>query len=714
MESQIKASASGPGRTAVPFMIVLFLLPLIGGGNFFWGVDATTAALLWEILILAGFAWILLTHPPGKTSLFRLRTLWPLWFFSVWIPVTILFAEVFGSAVSQGLQWFTLLFGGFAVLAARPGPEDRRRMLHALFLGAVVAGLYAVYQKFIGFQSATEIPGLSAMDRQLLSEMHRAFSFFPGPNVFAGFLAAMGPLAVLLFLRAESRFTRLGVLFGGLVLLYALILTDSRGGWLAAFLGLFAALAYVGGRRIRLGLGILAVFAAIFAGWLFFTPAEDIRNKPRQTRDAMEDMAALGKEDASVDARLGYWKAAFHAGNAYFLTGAGPGNFSDVCRQYMDLPNYTRWPHNVFLRFYAELGFPGLLAFLLCLFFLGRALWKRRRRTETRDEDALIALTLLTMLFHASMDIDFSSPAIFGLFWMLVALLWSRELPETETDREPHGYALKVLGLMILIPALVIAQFLPVLGRNYTELANEARRGNSQQKAMGLLEDALGYWPWNPLANHLLAREWIQQVRLTNGRRPMENARKFLETAIRLNPFDPEYYVTRADLFAMENRLDDALKSLETASLRFPSSVYYRMEWARAYALKGDLDRSIRILDEALRLEPAYLSHNNPNGMDLVRARFLRAAALNGQKRFEESKAEYGRVIALCGKSGLILNSYTSRHPERIDCESIRKQAEEFIHRIERGDTVDDGGNQNSQENPSEVGPKGDIRLRMP
>lgn len=286
---------------------------------------------------------------------------------------------------------------GLAVLAVLSEPQVRRPFylldgLLVLFAVIVMASLVTAYQPSFGFEYISTFVNWLVLyflvTRVVTSETRllllvcafflwslkmsqfgarefvlngfrwRSWGVGGGPGWFQNsgefgiqmvvFLAMAGPLLLLLRHRWPKWKTvaMVGLLPG--TALASVIMSSSRGSQLAAaaVLGCFVLQS-----RYRLkGL----VWAAVLLPLLWFiTPAE------QQAR-----FEQMGEDNSSVT-RLTYWRHGIEIMNDYPLLGVGYENWIPYYRQF-----YNPWgqvPHNIFIEAGSEMGYLGLIAFVLLI-----------------------------------------------------------------------------------------------------------------------------------------------------------------------------------------------------------------------------------------------------------------------------------------------------------------------------------------------------------
>jgi O-antigen ligase len=238
------------------------------------------------------------------------------------------------------------------------------------------------------------------------------------PNMTGGLLAVFVPPALVLSIRAESRWQRVLAIVALLLTSVAVLLTQSRG----ALIGLIVGFAVVTGILWRkLGLvwlagGVLAVVALALKGGAIM--------------QALFSNNAQDTEIVSMTARVELWNRAIYAGTDFPLTGIGMGQFPDTVQRlyppsHMVLSEAVPHAHNFFLQIFAEMGYPGLIvyvAFFLILFFV-----LLRRIHLARDWRQVLSIGLLgsltVFLTHGIVDVPSYSPLSAIVFWGLFGVM---------------------------------------------------------------------------------------------------------------------------------------------------------------------------------------------------------------------------------------------------------------------------------------------------
>jgi len=276
------------------------------------------------------------------------------------------------ASVAVLVEWFCYAGLFFVVVNAVAGGLGEGFLLRVLWASAFAVALYGLFQQFIDLplltrqiqeDAARTMIELRMSPRHLGDLMARAhgrvFATFLVANSFAGFLALVIPGFAgyaLDRLRSGDR-SRAFLVAAALWLataLACLLLTFSKGGWMAFAVGAVAFCMMLGRdvlrRQARLLGGIAAGLAAV-AGLFLLTGVIPIQI----FRDALP----------SLGVRMGYWRAAGGMAADHLVGGVGLGAFGSYYSQYRaPMARLAQSAHNDYLQVLAELGVFGLGAFV--------------------------------------------------------------------------------------------------------------------------------------------------------------------------------------------------------------------------------------------------------------------------------------------------------------------------------------------------------------
>lgn len=227
--------------------------------------------------------------------------------------------------------------------------EQIRQLITALLASTVIVALYGFYQYILG----VDISALEWVDAEQFPDLKvRVFSTLQNPNLLAGFLVTIIAIVIGLGLQMKAA-DRLSMLVLVIMLAGCLVLTYSRGAWvsLAAVIGAYGLLY---DRRI---LWLLLV------GPLIMLCFNDVSSRI---------VSIFNPTDTSSTLRFALWESTIAMIADKPLTGIGWGVYWLVYPEYdffiQDTSTVIFHAHNMYLHLAAEIGIPGLCAFLVFIY----------------------------------------------------------------------------------------------------------------------------------------------------------------------------------------------------------------------------------------------------------------------------------------------------------------------------------------------------------
>ena len=254
-----------------------------------------------------------------------------------------------------------------------------RTAVRALLTGVVI-GTVAIAAAGLSNRLLTSPKALNPLDGAPLVE----------PLGYAnalGIVVAIGLVVALGLLLDERRRYVTGLMVAAVIVLaVALVLTASRGAWLALGCGLVA-LALLQPRRKPLRLG---------RRWLAIGAAACI---------AIPVLAAVAPKP-SLGVRSAYWRAAISDAREHPLAGSGAGSFNDYWTMQRTVEVGVQDAHSLYLETLAELGLVGFMllvgALVPPLIAVGAA--------RSDPNVAIAAAGYIAFLVHAGLDWDWEMP----------------------------------------------------------------------------------------------------------------------------------------------------------------------------------------------------------------------------------------------------------------------------------------------------------------
>lgn len=312
---------------------------------------------------------------------------------------------------------------GFLLFRRVSAQRGTGTLVHVVVGGLALVGAYAV------LEASTGLKLWGAAHYEALSAGLRVPATLPDYNA-TGSAMALGLFPALVLARKARGASRLALAGAVALLLAGLLLSGSRGAWLATLVAAGAALAGVlwsrrdawrsDGRRLVLGaglvLGISVVAVAVWPG--------DVGHLLRRRASTLVDPGA--SLHAVESGRFGFWKAGARMVATHPFAGVGPGRVPGRFDDFRDpgFPVRVENLHNYFLQALAENGLPGgllvLLPFVPLALVAGRLL---SSGAAFSSPEAALAPGLLAFSLTGLASHPWLLPELQFLFWGASSLL---------------------------------------------------------------------------------------------------------------------------------------------------------------------------------------------------------------------------------------------------------------------------------------------------
>lgn len=411
-------SGKGPGRPCrlllgiggVALSYVLVWLPLMYGGRhpgwLLIGQAATLAAC--PGLVFCGLVpW---GHPRGQTAV-----IWALVIAVVASVVSAVWSLELGTSVPALLGWVWLTAVGLST-ATLAGRRWGREALAGLLM--LAAFLQAFWGFFVWWGSQ--------------DPMHQQVGTFYASNQYAGYLLLLAPLFLALSLTSKSRMMAAGAGLASAYIYLAILLSGSRGGSIAAGIGILAVGALAARRRLGRTLFRTLLMAAALVGLGMLMTSSIMFRAGRPSAGFGGVIGVKGTQTGDLTQRLHWDEGAISIGLSRPLSGTGLGTFGDVFYRIQHPAwQWSRWAHNQYLESFAE-GGVLLLAAMVALPVVALVGGARALRGRSLQDDfgQLGALGgLIGGSVHLVMDHDWSYPAYAAAFVVVAVLTvapWGR------------------------------------------------------------------------------------------------------------------------------------------------------------------------------------------------------------------------------------------------------------------------------------------------
>ena len=368
--------------------------------------------------------FILLVWMTGKYS--ENEPLWvasplnvPILLFTIMASVSIVRGSYYGTgylwiSIIEFKRWITPILMYFLVLNTVKDRLTIRNLVIIMIVVSTIVGLMAIYDYLeVGEASleSSRIGGIAGHSNSLAA-FFNYYMFLP-----FGF-----------FLMNKSKYKYWLLLIPFLIQFRGIMVTFSRGGYIAFAFGLYAISFFRS--KVLFGLLLIATALALFNPILLPT---GIRYRMSQTIVKPTSYAqAVSQEkfpeeslDGSSRSRLEIWKGALKMIKEQPFFGIGYGLFFPLIRYYW-VGGFSIDAHNTYLIIAAEMGIPALILFLWVIFTV---IWHTYQlyRTTKDPYSKSVALGFLGGLFGLLMSNMFGSrldsQEVSSYFWILAALI---------------------------------------------------------------------------------------------------------------------------------------------------------------------------------------------------------------------------------------------------------------------------------------------------
>lgn len=340
-----------------------------------------------------------------------------------------------------------LSYAGAFWIALQLGREGKNaeRFLYVFVAGGVAYAIYGLIIHFTGLEMILWFP-----KDEYIGDITSTFRYKNAYGTYSAFC-----LVVTLGLMIESlnratkyqngprEIRRLTILwltergwyfiFAGALLFISLILSNSRGGILAAGLGclavLFAFRYALRGKKIPYFTGTMVAVLGILTV-LFIAGGGTILDR-------------VGRTDVETERRTDIYEGTIRVIKDSPFLGTGAGSFEQAFNLYPQpkIPVFYRTAraHSTYLEHALELGIPAALVFFLTIGGIGFLLLKGLRRRRRGQAVLAIGIGVFVLsAFHAIIDFTFQVPAIALTFSALIGIAcsqsWNTEPSKVSAD----------------------------------------------------------------------------------------------------------------------------------------------------------------------------------------------------------------------------------------------------------------------------------------
>ncbi len=312
--------------------------------------------------------------------------------------------------------------------------DDWKKIVYSLSFSALIVSLFAIYQKITG--NFIPNPFWQAV------ETRRVTSFFSYPNAIGLYLAPITMLGVsVIFSNINTQLNKKTLLKTAFLILTSFLsvlsiyFAKSEGALIALALGLMFFLFFYN-KKIRKLLSFFLLLSFVF---IIFNQNAFTYLKNKTTL-----------QDKSGQIRISQWQETWKMlqTDKNWLKGSGLNNYQNKIEPFhkegifiedKQDPNWLRkvlfneefrktawqpleiylYPHNIILNFWTELGFLGLIVFLI---IIGKYLYYSLKLKNKKISLTLISV-MLVIFIHGMVDVPYFKNDLSLLFWIIISIL---------------------------------------------------------------------------------------------------------------------------------------------------------------------------------------------------------------------------------------------------------------------------------------------------
>lgn len=345
--------------------------------------------------------------------------------FLVLFMICVLLAQIFSIMPAESRRflvfYMTCFLMVFIIIAVIRSKEELMQVLNMALVGLTIAGIYGVYQYII------KVPVNPAWIDTKLNQgnLTRVYAFFNNPNDFAEVILIFVPFYCAAFFNTKSVFARLVYLAMAVPPVLSMLMTLSRGAWVALAL---AAVVYVFFKEKKL----IPVFILLGIAAVPFLPQSIL----------LRLRTLMNPADSSYSTRTEIWQTVAPIIKDYWLTGLGLGNETllRVSKNYYSfvvkgsIPSHS---HNLYLQIWVETGIFGITSFLA--FILTTFKKSIKSIVRPRDEgikNVLIAglASLTGILANGMIEYVWFDRRVMLFFWAAVGIILAALVIQTKAD----------------------------------------------------------------------------------------------------------------------------------------------------------------------------------------------------------------------------------------------------------------------------------------
>ncbi len=625
--------------------------------------------LTFNILVIIGLMfWKLKMVNKEEVKITRTPLNLPVLAFMVICPLSLLWSN---SPMVSLLELPLFLAGPilyFIVVNNIKDDDQINRLLTPLLIISSVLGIYGIFQ----------YNGIDFSFWKANIGRQQVFGLFGNVNYFAEYMIIPLPLTISLFFATQKRTYKILLLVGILAMGGSIILTLTRGSYLAIGISsIFMFLLYLTSR----GKGFVKEHKKIFIFILaliilvtFFFALPNPLNKPGTAISKIKSRISISQltKDYSLRRRFATWKFTTMIIKDYPILGSGLGTFKYNSLNYQanffdQGENRSLYPygiadkaHNEYLQLGAEIGILGLGIFLwIVITYFNYGIKLLKRIEDKYKQGIIIGLMggIVAVLIDAIFGFPLHLPATLVLFWLFIGLIVSLNHSENHSGQEVKTIGIKetrskaktnriqsniykfkpLLYLVIILLSLFLCVIVtrPFISQVYEFYGVEHAKKADYNTAIKNFHEAVKWNPYFGMVYFNLGQIISKKGIYTPAIESFEKAEKYMD--------HPDLPGRLAYLYLKKGQVDKGIVKLKQA-------ISYQKNEKSMVPLYNDLGNNYMRLG---RYRPAEIAFKNAIKINpkYFNAHYGLAGAYLRQNKIDEGLEELQKVVELAPDS---------------------------------------------------------------
>lgn len=394
----------------------------------------------------------------------------------------------------------------------------------------------------------------------------RVMASFPNPNHLAGYLAA-GITLLFSSIQEGNHSLRKKILLSIMFTLIvgALLLTGSKGGFLSAWFGIAILLFWGKKKRVYVYLAVSAVIVVT----VLFSPLKGVVLKRELADPFTFEKTALFKETAAYI-------------SDYPLLGTGLEMFKYYYPQYKSMPGLRSAPyvHNEFLNIWTDMGFFGFAAYC---WFLVIYIFAARTLVHKSAGGIVIGFIAVSagLLLHSMVEFNLHVPVLAVLLIIGAALSGnlSKEQEGKKLEIGPLSPQVGIPVVWAMILCIAVLLIFPLVAQNYAEQGEDAYKNMNYVEAINAYSKAVKYNPLSPEILEQTAKAFYKEGTLLHDEIFLWAAQHYMEKAVRLEPRNLFRRRSLAALYERQGKINEAKQAYADVLTLAPNVELFKNEF---------------------------------------------------------------------------------------------------------------------------------------